>query len=630
MYHIQSSRIVDEKGRTVQWRGVNLGGSSKVPFSPDGATWKPDSLKEDKNLSFIGRPFPLQEADEHFSRLKAWGLTFLRFLVTWEAIEHEGPGIYDQEYLDYLYAVVKKAGEHGLELFIDPHEDVWSRFTGGDGAPRWTLDLIGLETTRLHATGAAFLQQELPDQYPTMIWGTNNDKLAAATLFTLFFAGNDFAPKTRIEDVPVQDYLQSHYINAIKQAAERLKDLPNVIGYDSLNEPSSGYIGVRDIHARAGFPLLKGEAPTIFQSMLLGSGFSQEVDIYDLGLTRFVKKGAREMNSARQSAWKEGFEDLWKQHGVWGLDVRGKPQVLIPDYFYKVAGRVVDFNRDYFKPFANRFAQEIRSICPEAIIFIESVPNQNELEWDGQDAPSIVHAAHWYDDITLVTKRFMDWFTVDTHTGNVVLGKQAVRRCFAGQIAGIIRQSNHQMNGVPTLIGEVGIPFDLGKRKAYRTGDFSNQIRAMDATMAALESNFASFTLWNYTADNTNAHGDQWNDEDLSIFSRDQQKGTGDLNDGGRALKAILRPYARRIPGEPLSQSFELATRTYRFAFRNDPAILGCLEVYLPAFQYPQGVTVNGTQGKFNIDPENQRLEYFPDSSEMIHEITIRPKYKDA
>src|SRR4030042_3705314 len=135
--HIKDGCFLDAAGRNLLSRGVNLGGSSKVPKNPDGATHLPDHFFEHRDVSFVGRPFPLDEADEHCTRLSQWGFNFLRFLVTWEAIEHSGPGKYDNAYLDYLAAVLEKAGQYGFNLFIDPHQDVWSRLSGGDGAPGW-------------------------------------------------------------------------------------------------------------------------------------------------------------------------------------------------------------------------------------------------------------------------------------------------------------------------------------------------------------------------------------------------------------------------------------------------------------------------------------------------------------
>jgi hypothetical protein len=627
MIKLEGRFFKDEAGRTLILRGVNLGGSSKVPFTPNGATWNRDGFYDHRAVSFVGRPFPIDEADEHFRRLRAWGFTFLRFLITWEAIEHSAPGVYDGKYLDYLEQVVEKAAEYGITLFIDPHQDVWSRFSGGDGAPGWTFEAVGMDMCKLHTAGAAILHQEYGDPFPRMVWPTNYNKLAAATMFTLFFGGNDFAPQTVIEGTPVQEYLQSHYIDAIKQVAMRLKDHPNVIGYDTLNEPSPGFIGTHDLLAPAiATPLRKGDTPTVFQSFLLGSGFPQEVDVYDFGLSGIRKTGKRLINAERASVWLPGHTDIWMQNGVWDLDSANEPHILRPEHFSNVNGNPVDFHRDYLKPFANRFAREIRVIDPDALIFVEGVPEDNKLTWGADDAANVVHAAHWYDVLTLLTKTFRNWLNLNTSNGQLLIGAKRVRRYITGEIRKVLRQSDDQMMHAPTLIGEVGIPFDMQGKRAYRTGDFSMQVRAMDATMTGLERNFANFTLWNYTADNTNAHGDQWNDEDLSIFSRDQMTGSNTIHDGGRALKAVVRPYPRKISGEPISMSFDIQKTIFEFTFRHDSNAQAPTEIFLPDYQYPDGCHVVVSDGTFEMDRANQTLIYHYTAEKHTHTILVKIK----
>ena len=203
MIRIKDGQFIDETGRTLSLRGVNLSGSAKVPASPDGATWIKESLANHRNVSFVNRPLPLDEADSHFSRLKSWGFTTIRLVITWEAVEHAGPGIYDTAYLKYLTELVKKADEHGMSVIIDPHQDAWSRFTGGDGAPGWTLELAGFNLDHLDDCGAALTHQHYGDSLPRMIWPSNYNKLAVATMFTLFFAGRDFAPNCLVEGVNI-------------------------------------------------------------------------------------------------------------------------------------------------------------------------------------------------------------------------------------------------------------------------------------------------------------------------------------------------------------------------------------------------------------------------------------------
>jgi hypothetical protein len=615
----------DEHGRTLILRGVNLGGSSKVPFRPNGATHIREGFFGHRNVSFVGRPVPLAEADEHLARLREWGLTFVRFLVTWEAVEHAGPGIYDEEYLDYVYAVVRKAGEYGITLLIDPHQDVWSRFSGGDGAPGWTLEAVGFNMTRFADTGAAIVHATHGDPFPRMIWPTNASKLAAATMYTLFFGGNDFAPRTTIDGEPAQDYLQRHYIEAIKQVATRLRGLPSVAGYDTLNEPHPGYIGCRDLTSPCG-KLKMGETPTPLQGMLLGAGFPQEVEVWELRRTGPRRVGIHLLNANGVRAWNDGIDGVWRQNGVWDVGPDGSPRLLRPDHFAQVQGREVDFAQDYYRPFANRYAQAIRSVDPDALIFIETEPGQVPPVWGPEDVPNIVYAPHWYDISVLLFKRFISFIALDMQ-GHLLVRPGQIEASFELELAHLKEEAARKLGGVPTLIGEFGIPFDLQGKKAYRTGNFRVQEAAMDRSIIPMDENLLSYTLWNYTADNSNRYGDQWNDEDLSIFSRDQQTNPQDINSGGRALGAVVRPYACKVAGEPLRMTFDRKRRAFEFEFRHDPAVTAPTEVYVPNYQYPGGYTVDVSDGTYQADPAKQTVTYEHSQDWHIHDIRIKPRH---
>ncbi len=625
MIRTQGPWFVDEYGRRLILRGVNLAGSSKVPARPDGASYQLEGFFNHREVSFVGRPFPLEEADEHFSRLRAWGLTFLRFLVTWEAVEHAGPGIYDEAYLDYLRAVLIKAREHGFQVFIDAHQDVWSRFTGGDGAPGWTLEAVGFDPRSFAETGAAIVHATHGDPFPRMIWPTNSTKLAAATMFTLFFGGNDFAPKATIGGEPAQDYLQRHYITAVKKIAERVSDLDHVVGYDTFNEPLRGYIGWTDLRQREGL-LQTGLSPTPFQSMLLGAGYSLEVDVLERLLSGIKKVGTRLINPDGAKAWLNGFDCIWRQHGVWDVDGSGNPVLLQPDYFSKKSsGRIVDFANDYFRPFARRFAREIQAVHPGAMIFVSGDTTNDSLEWSADDPQPVVYAPHWYDAYVLYFKSFNPWAAVDSRgAGRVVIGPRRIRRSFAEQIAHLKNHARVKMGNAPMLIGEFGIPFDLQKGRAYASGDFGPQVRALDRSLRAMEDNLVSWTIWNYTPDNTNQRGDLWNDEDLSIFSRDQRIDPNDLNSGGRGLTALLRPYPLKTAGEPLYLSFDYKKRIMVYRFRHDPAIDQPTEFYVPAYQYPRGFRVSVSDGDYEILAEEQKLTYRHTPNQPEHTVSIR------
>uniref|UniRef100_M4BRF9 Glycoside hydrolase family 5 domain-containing protein n=1 Tax=Hyaloperonospora arabidopsidis (strain Emoy2) TaxID=559515 RepID=M4BRF9_HYAAE len=630
---ICNGHFVDAQGRVRLLRGVNLGGSSKLPFDyrhTNRHCSSSDSFFDTaRSVSFVNRPFPLSEAPLHFARLQRWGLTLLRFVVTWEAIEHGGPGVYDHEFLGYVRAIINLAADYDLSVYVDPHQDVWSRWTGGDGAPMWTLESVGLEPRNFVATKAALCIETCgveAKKFPKMIWPTNYFKMACATMFSLFWGGAKCAPSCTVDGVQVQGYLQSHYLDAMARLAEVLEGLTNVIGFGTMNEPSSGYLGLKDLSKHFHPGELKYElAPTPFQGIALADGFRQVIQRWSNGANQHVfgrpdalvtvdPKGVR--------AWQKGRRCIWKEEGVWDVDERtGKPVLLRPDHF---AG--IMFGRDCYVPFA---------ALPPLEFSIDEFP-----DIDDTLIPRAVNATHWYDGVTLFLRAWRPYFTVDPRTKRPAFGSTAVRKMHMKQLEGIMVYGKEQMKNAPTLIGETGIPFDMHGGSAFRSGDFRAQIGALDNTISCLEASLVSFTLWCYTSDNCNDYGDQWNLEDLSLVSKvESVRSEGLLSASNpdacaRAIWAFARPYATRIAGTPAKSEFKLSRVRYELKYFSTPSkscgtsVQHPTEVFVPHLQYPKGYAVEVSDGHFSCQSYNgwDIVSYLHDPSKADHWLVITSK----
>lgn len=641
-YRTDGIWIKDASGRVVLLRGCNLGGDSKLPArqaSPAGTVGNALSF----DVLFTGRPFPEEEADEHFARLAGWGFTFLRFVITWEAVEHAAPGVYDEDYLAYLRNVLKKAEAHGISVFIDPHQDAWSRWTGGDGAPGWTLEAAGFDLTKITASGSALTQVSAGKKYRPMCWGFNYLYYANATMWTLFFGGNTFAPGRLVEGVPIQDWLQDHFIAAMRHTARRLKDCDAIIGFGTLNEPHAGFIGLSSLvnHQRITAP--DGIVPTAFQSIAAASGFPQRVKRVALaGLVTLPVKAT--LNPDGVSIFREGALCPWKDAGVWTIE-GDVPVVKKDNWFAQVpewarvntarmgavtsatataaTATTVDPIGEYFlKPFQKRFMEEVSKKHEHYLFFAEGVPHGHRACWTAEDrlrsdgtTLNVVEAFHWYDGFTLLLKSWKPWRAADSDTSALSFGPGAARRSAIRQICRYADRSRSV--GIPPFLGEFGVPMDLNRGSSYRTGNYKAQEDALGSFYDAVDAALTGSTLWNYSASNTHEAGDGWNGEDLSIYSAS----TGEA----RALRGFSRPYAMAVAGIPVAMCFNRKKREFTLEWDGFPCDgsssdgasvdaspdAGVTEIFVPSHWYPEGWRSSFSGGDAELEEGGEKNRLF-------------------
>lgn len=279
-----------------------------------------------------------------------------------------------------------------------------------------------------------------------MIWGTNYHRFASQTIFTLFFAGRDYAPLCIIDGVNIQDWLQRHFINACGVLADAIKaagDLYDscIIGWDSINEPGEGFLGLHDLNViPAHQSLKKGTCPTPAQGIRLASGIPQTVENWAFGALGPKRDGYVTIDPAGRTVWADpGTEEdvgdgsgdhvnerwgwrrsaswplgrcIWAMHGVWaGPDATessaGKKQeipILKPDYFQSPPfdpSRHVVFVADYWRPHWREYIARIRQAHPESIFFLQPPVFVQPPPLDDEDfCGRGVYSAHYYDGLT--------------------------------------------------------------------------------------------------------------------------------------------------------------------------------------------------------------------------------------
>ena len=560
---IENGQFHDSRGRQVVLRGINVTGDAKLPSEPNQPSHESEDFFDGESVTFHQRPFPVEDAAMHFERIRRYGFNTIRYVFTWEAIEHAGPGQYDEKFIQHTIEILRVAKSFDLYVFMDPHQDVWSRFTGGSGAPMWTVYACGLNPQSFAATQAAIVHNTIPDpqNFPKMIWATNYSRLAAATIFTMFFAGKDFTPKCVIDGVNIQDYLQTHFVNAIGHLAKRLKEAGDVLdevvmGWESMNEPNRGLIGYVDLAVFPKMnPLKKGTCPTMWQTFLTGMGRACEIDTWEMGSLGPYRTGKTLVDPQGEIAWLPvGYDDsrygwkrdpgwklgecVWAQHGVWKME---SDKLLRKDYFSKNphTGVIIDypeFTNTYFMDFYRRSKEACRTQHDNCIMFLHYPVLEYPPDTQGTEDEDrrTAFTPHYYDGITLMTKHWNSTWNVDvigilrgkySHPAFAIkIGETAIRNCMRDQLATLRQEGLDRMGKYPCVLTEYGVPFDMDDKKAYKTGDYSSQSAALDANCFAAEgANMEGHFLWVYTANNDHQWGDQWNGEDLSLASLDDR-----------------------------------------------------------------------------------------------------------
>ena len=121
-----TQHFIDEYGRVRIFHGVNV--VYKIPpYLPNLTTFDPQNSLNDEDLS----------------NLHHWGFNVVRFYASWMGVNPTSESEIDRTYLSQLSKAVEMMERKGIYTLLDCHQDIFSRYFCGEGAPDWITKKLG-------------------------------------------------------------------------------------------------------------------------------------------------------------------------------------------------------------------------------------------------------------------------------------------------------------------------------------------------------------------------------------------------------------------------------------------------------------------------------------------------------
>lgn len=352
-FYVQDGIIYDASHRQRIFRGYTV---HIPPEKPDSPAWL---------------PFSVEEADSFFLLMQRQGITLLRFCIAWNAVEHAGPELYDEEYLAQLRLLLRKAEQYNLFIIIEPVIGLWHTPAAKSCAPAWTLEAAGIDPDKAAARWkeiANATADKIPGNILTSYWN-----YITSTMYTLFWGGSTFAPQLQVDGLSIQEYLQFRYIEAMKHTARRIKDCKAVIGFGCISGSHPGFIGTPELDKTSPVhtPLLMPAQYqlTPFEWMKAASGMPATCKKTG-GKIGGVFQASEYLIPEGTSIFRTRTECPWLQNGVWHQDSNSSAELDKTDYFVQNGG-FQQISDQFIKPFHKKYISAFQKKHSHFLFFPE-------------------------------------------------------------------------------------------------------------------------------------------------------------------------------------------------------------------------------------------------------------------